>query len=516
MPHVKPDSRCRPLVVVSNREPYVHSYSNNGPIVATATTGGLAVALDSLMRERGGTWIAHGAGEADRAVVDRNSRVAVPSDAPAYTLRRVWLSPDEERRYYHGFANEGLWPMCHTVDVRPLFRSEDWGEYSRVNARFAEAIAAELWDPAVPVFIHDYHLALTAAALRTRHPRARTALFWHIPWPHPDRLRICPWRREIMIGLLANNLLAFQLERDRRNFLLCVRDELPSAIVESGQVMLNGRVTEVIAAPIGVDAARIHRTTLDPQLPAETARLRKELALDDPRVSVIGVGVDRLDYTKGIPERLDAIERLLWLRPDLRDRLAFVQVGVPSRSKISTYAEIERRVDARVAEINTLYGEGPERGPIRLRKSALTLRPLVALYRLADFCIVSSLHDGMNLVAKEFVASRDDGDGVLVLSEMTGAAQELTEALLINPYHVDGFALAIERAIAMPAAERAYRMRALHRVVAARDISQWASGILDRLGKAQPVFREVRSRAQRSTGRLRISAVADRVRSNVS
>jgi trehalose-6-phosphate synthase len=495
MPHVKPDSRLRPLVVVSNREPYVHSYSNNGPIVATATTGGLAVALDSLMRDRGGTWIAHGAGEADRAVVDRNSRVTVPNDAPAYTLRRVWLSPDEERRYYHGFANEGLWPMCHTVDVRPLFRSEDWGEYSRVNARFAEAIAAELWDPAVPVFIHDYHLALTAAALRTRHPRARTAF---------------------MIGLLANDLLAFQLERDRRNFLLCVRDELPSAIVESGQVMLNGRVTEVIAAPIGVDVARIHQTTLDPQLPAETARLRKELALDDPRVSVIGVGVDRLDYTKGIPERLDAIERLLWLRPDLRDRLAFVQVGVPSRSKISTYAEIERRVDARVAEINTLYGEGPERGPIRLRKSALTLRPLVALYRLADFCIVSSLHDGMNLVAKEFVASRDDGNGVLVLSEMTGAAQELTEALLINPYHVDGFALAIEHAIAMPAAERAYRMRALHRVVAARDVSQWASGILDRLGKAQPVFREVRSRAQRSTGRLRVSAGADRVRSNVS
>jgi trehalose-6-phosphate synthase len=516
MPRLQPNRGRRPLVVVSNREPYLHTYADDGSIVVKPTAGGLSVALDALMRKRGGTWIAHGAGDADRAVVDGNGRVKVPSDAPEYTLRRVWLSAEEESRYYHGFANEGLWPLCHIVDVRPVFRSEDWAEYRRVNIRFAEAVAAELWSPSVAIFIQDYHLALTASAIRARRPHARTALFWHIPWPHPARLRVCPWRREILSGLLANNLVAFQLERDRRNFLQCVCDELPTAIVESNQVLMSGHATQTAAAPIGVDFGRINRAALDPGLATETARLRQDLHLDDPRIDVIGVGVDRLDYTKGIPERLDAIDRLLAMRPDLRDRLAFVQVGVPSRSKIPAYAEMERRIDARVAEINTKYGDGPERGPIRYRKSSLTLRPLVALYRLADFCIVSALHDGMNLVAKEFVAARNDEDGVLILSEMTGAAQELTESLLINPYNVDGFALAIERAISMPADERSRRMRALHRSVAARDVFLWASGILHQLEEVEPAFREVRSRAPRSTGPLRVSAAADRVRSNVT
>ena len=472
-------------MVVSNREPYLHRRRPDGSIAAVPTTGGVAVALGALMRDRGGTWIAHGAGDADRDVVDANDRIQVPPESPAYTLRRIWLTPEEEQRYYNGFANEGLWPLCHIAHVRPVFRSEDWEEYRRINGRFAEAIVQELGDPGTPIFIQDYHLALTAALLRERNPLVRTALFWHIPWPHPDRLRMCPWRQEIMRGLLANDLLAFQLERDRRNFLLGVRDELV-ARVDRDVVRMDGRATRVAAQPIGVDFDRIQKVAADESLMRETERLRRELRLDDPEITTIGVGVDRLDYTKGIPERLEAIDRLLTTRPDLLGHLVFVQVGVPSRSKIESYAAIEKQIDEQVAAINSKHGNGPTDGPIRYRKSALKIRKLVALYRLADFCVVSSLHDGMNLVAKEFVAARDDRDGVLVLSEMTGAAQELTDALIINPYHIDGFAAAIERAIAMPADERAARMRSLRRAVAGHDVFLWASDILERLDHAAP------------------------------
>ena len=479
------------LFVVSNREPFMHTRQPDGSIKATPTTGGVAVALDALMRGRGGTWVAHGAGDADREVVDARDRVAVPPDAPAYSLKRIWLSAEEEQRYYGGFSNEGLWPVCHIAHVRPIFRSEDWAEYQAVNARFADAIASELSDPTAPVFIQDYHLALVASELRRRIANVRTALFWHIPWPHPDRLRICPWRREIIAGLLANDLLAFQVERDRRNFLLCVRDDMP-AEVERSVVRMNGHATKVVSAPIGVDYDRITRIASDPALADETARLRRELRLDAPGIDIIGVGVDRLDYTKGIPERLMAIDRLLTQHPELRTRLAFVQVGVPSRSKLESYASIEAEIDQLVADINRRHGSGPEDGPIRYRKSALKIRRLTALYQLARFCVVSSLHDGMNLVAKEFVAARSDEQGVLVLSEMTGAAQELTDALIINPYDVDGFAAAIGEAIRMPADEQRRRMRAMRRVVAGHDVFLWASDILEgleRITPAPPVVR---------------------------
>jgi trehalose 6-phosphate synthase len=477
------------LFVVSNREPYMHTRQPDGSIACTPTTGGVAVALDALLRERGGTWIAHGAGDADRLVVDARDRVRVPPDAPAYTLKRIWLSAEEERRYYGGFSNEGLWPMCHIAHVRPIFRSEDWAEYRAVNARFADAIASELTDPSAPVFIQDYHLALVASELRRRRPEAKSALFWHIPWPSPDRLRMCPWRRDILAGLLANDLLAFQLERDRRNFLLCVRDEM-AATIDHSTVHLAGHSTHVVSAPIGVDYDRIAKIAGDRTLASEKQRLQRDLRLGRPDL-IVGVGVDRLDYTKGIPERLEAIDRLLSRSPELRDRLVFVQVGVPSRSKLESYASIEREIDAIVDAINQRHGHGGI-GPIRYRKSALKIRRLVALYQLADFCIVSSLHDGMNLVAKEFVAARSDEQGVLVLSEMTGAAQELTDALIINPYDIDGFAAAIRAAIDMPADERRRRMRAMRRVVAGHDVFVWASNILEGLERIGPKPRVVR------------------------
>jgi trehalose 6-phosphate synthase len=470
---------ARPLIVVSNREPYLHSRNAQGQLTYAATAGGVAVALDALMRERNGVWIAHGAGTADRDVADASDKVAVPPDAPSYQLRRLWIEEREFSAYYGGFANEGLWPLCHLVDVRPTFRAEDWAAYGSVNAQFAAAIDQELTSPETPVFIQDYHLALVAPRLRERRPGARTALFWHIPWPYPDRLRICPWRRELLEGLLANDLLAFQLERDRRNFVQAVEDELPADVEADGsRVHFRGRSTSVVAVPIGVDYDRIQAVSQDPSLAAEQRRLLDAFGLQAP---MLGIGVDRLDYTKGIPERFAALDALLTRRPELRGQLTFVQVGVPSRSELGSYSAIESEIDRSVAEVNarhTIPGHPP---PIYYHKAALALPSLVALFRLARFCVVSSLHDGMNLVAKEFVAARDDEDGVLVLSALAGAAQELGDALIINPYDVEGFAKALGQAVDMPRAERLARMRAMRRIVAGRNVFGWASDILEGL-----------------------------------
>jgi trehalose 6-phosphate synthase len=469
----------RPILVVSNREPYLHSRDEEGRISWSSTPGGVSVALDALMRERGGVWIAHGAGDADRDVVDDADRVEVPPDQPSYSLRRIWLTETEEHRYYNGFANEGLWPLCHVAHIRPVFRTEDWEAYRAVNRRFAEAAAQEA-ESGTPVFINDYHMALVAEDLEALRPDVRTAIFWHIPWPNTDHLRMCPWRREVLSGLLANDLVAFQLDRDRRNFLTCCRDEF-QARVKDGKVHIGGRATRVVTAPIGVDFDRINEMARDKATAADMERLTRDFALTFP---LVGVGVDRLDYTKGIPERLQALDRLMEQRPELARTLTFVQVGVPSRSAIDSYADIEREIDAQVAAINAKHAaHRNDEGPIRYRKIALKTRKLIALYRLARFCIVSSLHDGMNLVAKEFVAAREDGDGVLVLSEMAGAAQELGDAVIINPYDIDGFAARLGEAIDMPEEERRRRMQSMRRIVAGRDVFAWASDILEGLEK---------------------------------
>ncbi len=472
-------SAPRPLIVVSNREPYLHNYDSSGGVNWSAATGGVAVALDSLMRERGGVWIAHGAGSADRAVVDASDKVRVPPESPSYELRRLWLEEREFAAYYGGFANEGLWPLSHLVDVRPVFRREDWSAYQSVNARFAAAIDEELTSDDTPVFIQDYHLALVAPRLRERRPAVRTAMFWHIPWPYPDRLRICPWRRELLQGLLANDFLAFQLERDRRNFVAAVEDELGAEIEADGaRIRVDGRSTTVVSVPIGVDYDRIQATANDASLALEQQRLIEKFGL---RAPILGLGVDRLDYTKGIPERLAALDRMLTLRPELRGQLTFVQIGVPSRSELESYSAIESEIDERVKEINARHAIDGSPPAVYYHKGALGMQSLVALYRLARFCVVSSLHDGMNLVAKEFVAARDDEDGVLVLSALAGAAQELREALIINPYDIDGFGAALATAVDMPVEERRARMRAMRRNVAGRNVFSWASDILEGL-----------------------------------
>jgi trehalose 6-phosphate synthase len=464
------------LVVVSNREPWVHERRADGAIEARPTPGGVSVALDALMRERGGVWIAHGSVSADRAVVDEHSSVEVPPDAPAYRLRRLWLTPVQEERYYAGFANSALWPLCHQAHVRPVFKAEDWEAYQDVNRLFAEATAFEA-PPDSSVFLNDYHRSLVARYLRARRPMLRTALFWHIPWPDIDRLRICPWRREIVEGLLSNDLLAFQVPRDQRNFLGAVAEEVGAPV--SGDIVYAGdRQVRVLSIPIGADFDRITTILADATLPSSMVRIRGDLGLGD---KIVGIGVDRLDYTKGIPERIAALARLLREQPALVGRFVFVQVGVPSRSDVPGYAEISAEIDELVAHVNREFASESGEEPVLYVKSAWQLPQLVALYRLADFCVVSSLHDGMNLVAKEFVAARDDLDGVLILSELAGASEELAEALIINPYDERGFTAAIARAVEMPAWERRRRMQALRRRVAGRDVLAWASDILSRL-----------------------------------
>ena len=495
---VQPDRRggepalTRPLVVVSNREPYIHSRSADGSVTWSPTTGGVSVALDALMRERGGVWIAHGAGDADKLAVDDDDRVRVPPDAPAYDLRRIWLTEAEEHHYYDGFANEGLWPLCHVAHVKPVFRTEDWRIYQSVNRRFAHTVHAELPDVAAPIFVQDYHLTLVPRFLRELRPGARVALFWHIPFPHPDQLRICPYRREILEGLADCDLLAFQLERDRRNFLAAARTEL-GATARGSRLKVGGRTMAVCAVPIGVDYDRIQAVTRAPAFEAEQNRLRRELRID---TALVGVGVDRLDYTKGIPERLSrprrAVHAVAGAQPpvDVRADRGAVAVdarqlcGGRDRHRPSGWRPSTPSTPARTAS-----------GPIRYRKSALRLRRLAALYRLADFCIVSSLHDGMNLVAKEFVAAREDLGGVLVLSELAGAAQELTEAVIINPYDVEGFADGLQLALDMQHDERQRRMRALRRVVAGRDVFRWATEILEELDNLDHPLAAPRPRA---------------------
>ena len=344
----------RPLLVVSNREPYLHNFDDRGRIACATATGGVAVALDALMRERGGTWIAHGAGTADRETVDAGDKMRVPPGNPSYDLRRLWIPADEFAAYYGGFANEGLWPLCHLVDVRPKFRTEDWAAYKNVNAQFAAAIDAEMPTSDTPVFLQDYHLAMAALYLRRRRPNVRTALFWHIPWPNPDRLLMCQWRRELLAGLLANDLLAFQVERDRRNFVLSVQDELGAEIEADGSsVRFKGRSTTVVSVPIGVDYDRIQGVVTSAVFDAEQLRLRQMFGLTT--TNIVGVGVDRLDYTKGIPERLEAIDRVLTRRPELRGRFTFVQIGVPSRSELESYGAIESEIDRKVEEVNARH-----------------------------------------------------------------------------------------------------------------------------------------------------------------
>lgn len=462
------------VIVVSNREPYIHTHKGNS-IEVQQPASGLVTALEPIMRACSGTWIAHGGGSADREVVDRNDRVAVPPDNPSYHIRRVWLSEAEENGYYYGFSNEGLWPLCHIAHVRPTFRSSDWAHYMSVNQKFADAVIAEAKTPTPIVLVQDYHLALVPRMIREKLPDATIIAFWHIPWPNPESFAICPWKEEIVSGLLGSSILGFHTQFHCNNFVDTVDQFLEARVDrETLTVTLGGKKCAIRRYPISIDwppdSALMSTSAADCR-----EQLRQSLGL--PSDHRIGIGVDRLDYTKGIIERFNAVERLLELKPEWIGRFTFVQIAAPTRSSIQEYQAHEEIVRSMVARINDRFRfDGVL--PILLKVEHHDPRQVYEHYRAADVCFVSSLHDGMNLVAKEFVAARNDEHGVLVLSQFTGAARELPEALIVNPYNTDQCAAALHLALTMPKAEQRDRMRLMRGLVSEFNVYRWAGRML--------------------------------------
>jgi trehalose 6-phosphate synthase len=467
------------FVVVSNREPYTHTYMGR-QITMQMPASGLTVALDPVMRACGGTWVAHGSGDADREVVDQHNKIGVPPDKPRYSLKRIWLSKEDEKGYYYGFANKGLWPLCHIVYTRPIFDEADWNIYKKVNALFADSVIEEIGDNKAFVFIQDYHLALLPKMLKERKPNIITAQFWHIPWPNPEAFQICPWKEEILAGLLSNDIMGFHIRYHCHNFMDTVDRTLETRIdKERYEISYGGKKTAVLPFPISIDYEQISQGALKDEVNVEIERLKNELGIYD---EIVGLGIDRIDYTKGISDRLKAFDRFLEKYSQYQGKVVFIQAGVASRMKIDSYQKLNEEIDFLVDAINWKYATGRWR-PIIYFKNLKEQTTLMALRRMANFCIVSSLHDGMNLVAKEYVASRSNRDGVLILSHFTGAARELPEALLVNPYATDHLADAIKNAIEMPYKEQRKRMRKMRETLRENNIYKWAADIVTELVK---------------------------------
>lgn len=465
------------LFVVSNREPYIHNRRGKS-IEVTVPPSGLVTALEPVLVACDGVWLAHGSGTADRDVVDRYNRLKVPPDDPRYTLRRVWLTKDEEEGYYYGFANEGLWPLCHIAHTRPIFRHSDWKQYQAVNRKFADALYEEMRNTENPVvLVQDYHFALLPRMIKQKRPDARVAIFWHIPWPNQEAFGICPWQRELVDGLLGADLIGFHIQSHCNNFLQTADRALESRIDwEHFTVQRLGHTTTVHPFPISVDADR--PTDISGEaIPDDRSALLKTLDVD---ALFLGIGVDRLDYTKGILERFLAIERFLEKVPRYQGQFTFVQIGAPSRSHLKRYHDLEAEIEAEAGRINWRFQRDKWR-PIVLLKRQHSHQEIEPYYKAADLCLVTSLHDGMNLVAKEFVASRADEGGVLILSVFTGASRELRDALQVNPYDIDQTAESIRTALEMDPEKKQERMRQMRRTIREHNIYWWAGTLIAEL-----------------------------------
>ena len=468
------DLKGEEVIVVSNREPYIHQYVDR-EIQVWRPASGLVTALEPVMRACSGTWVAHGGGSADRAVVDRRDRVAVPPEHPAYRLRRVWLSEEEEAGYYYGFANEGLWPLCHIAHVRPTFRTSDWERYGDVNRRFAAAVVDEATSANPIILVQDYHFALLPRMIRETLPAATVISFWHIPWPNPEAFSICPWRDELLTGLLGSGILGFHTRFHCINFLDTVDRFLEARVDrETFTVTYQGKLTAVKRYPISID---FPPAPILVSKPVDRCRLDVRAQHDLPPDQAIGLGVDRLDYTKGIEERFRAVERLLELEPDWVGGFTFIQVAAPTRTRIPDYQAYEARVRAMADRINARFPDATH-PPIILHVAHHDPEEVYEYYRAADVCVVTSLHDGMNLVAKEFVSARDDERGVLVLSQFAGASRELPEAIIVNPYDIEQCAAALQLALAMPVGEQRARMRLMRALVRDFNVYRWAGRML--------------------------------------
>src|SRR6266545_6542699 len=471
------DLRGQEVIVVSNREPYIH-VRQNGAIAVWRPASGLVTALEPVMRACSGTWIAHGGGSADRDVVDAQDRIAVPPppERPAYQLRRVWLTEEEETGYYYGFANEGLWPLCHIAHVRPTFRTTDWAQYAKVNRTFAAAVTTEATSGDPIVLVHDYHFALLPRMIREALPAATVITFWHIPWPNPEAFGICPWREELLDGMLGSSILGFHTQFHCNNFVDTVERLIEARVDrEMFTVSYRGAVTAVNRYPISVEWPPSREATAKT---VEQCRADVRRSHDLPADHALGVGVDRLDYTKGIEERLRAVERLFEMHPEWVGRFTFLQIAAPTRGRIEHYQHYDQRVRALAVQINERFAAAGGTPPIILKAQHHQPDAIYEYYRAADVCMVTSLHDGMNLVAKEFVSARDDDRGVLILSQFTGASRELTEALIVNPYDTDQSATALHVALTMPAAEQRARMRLMRGLIREFNVYRWAGRML--------------------------------------
>jgi len=477
--HVRSKLGKSSLFVVSNREPYLHTrQGRNVEVVIPAS--GLVTALEPVLLACNGTWIAHGSADADRETVDTHDRLRVPPDDPRYTLRRTWLTAKQEEGYYYGFANEGLWPLCHIAHTRPVFRATDWHYYQEVNRKFADATLEEMAGTEQPVvLVQDYHFALLSRMIKESRPDARVAIFWHIPWPNPEAFAICPWQHELLDGLLGADLVGFHVQSHCNNFLQTVDRGLESQIDwEHFTAKRNEHVTMVRPFPISVDFAE-SKPSMEKASSSEEERTRllRELGV---AAIFLGIGVDRVDYTKGILERFLAIEHLLEKYPAFQKQFVFVQIGAPSRTHLKPYHDLLVEVGAEAERINRRFQVSNWK-PIVFLSRQHSHREIDRYYRAADLCVVTSLHDGMNLVAKEFLAARDDEDGVLVLSRFTGAARELRDSLLVNPYDIDQTAEAIRLALEMDPEEKKLRMQRMRKVVREQNIYRWAADLIGQL-----------------------------------
>ena len=477
--HMRAELGGKKLYLVSNREPYMHEKDGPG-IRCVVPAGGLVTALDPVMRVCDGLWIAHGSGDADRDTVDGNNKLRVPPGEPAYTLKRVWLTREEEDGYYYGFANEGLWPLCHITHNRPEFRLEDWNCYRKVNEMFADALLEEIAGEESPmILVQDYHLALLPSLIKEKRPDAKVAIFWHIPWPNPEAYGICPWRQEILQGMLGSDIIGFHIQFHCNNFLETVDRFLESKIDwEQFSVTRGGHSTLIKPFPISVSFGEPRETT-----PSDIRSTKEDLLRRiGVRAEYLGVGVDRIDYTKGIPERFRAIERFFEKYPEYLGRFTFVELGAPSRTHIKKYRDLMTEIEERVEKVNWRFQTNTWR-PIVFLKAHHTHEAIEPFYKSSDLCMVTSLHDGMNLVAKEFVAARDDEDGVLILSQFAGASRELKDALLVNPYDIEQMADAICLAFRMPPGERRDRMGRMRANVREYNIYRWAGKLIAGLAR---------------------------------
>lgn len=463
-------------------------------MVCQRTDGGLTSALDPVMRRLGGTWVAWGSGEADREATSSRGLITVPPEDPKYQLRRVWLSPDEVKGGYAGYANEVLWPLCHITLDRIAYRKTFWEAYQALNRRFAQAALEELrasrrfaqGAPEEPraspgaVWVHDYQLALLPNFIKQALPGLHISMFWHIPWPGPDVFRILPERRVVLEGLLAADSLAFQTAAYAHAFADCAQQFLDAEIAASGgAVRYKGHQTQLMARPISVDYGAFSDHARTAQVAQSMSAIRRSLALRDG--TRIGLGVDRLDYTKGLLKRLWALDTFFARYPEHHGRFTFVQIAIPTRSELEAYRRYRELIRHTVFEVNARYGT-PNWRPLEYRETRIPFDTLVAYYRLADLALVSSVYDGMNLVAKEYVASQVDETGVLLVSQMAGAAEELTDALIINPYDPELLADTIHQALEMPAQERQRRMRAMRGYLEKHDIHAWVQACLHDAG----------------------------------